>query len=81
MINFAQLYFLRNCRDLHIRRTCGSFIYLAKLIVQRLAVFSRVFRHQSGLHLALRDPRTLCDVDITIAHPNLPKIAHLPKKD
>ena len=27
----------------------------------------------AGLHLALRDPRTLGDVDFTIAHPNLPK--------
>ena len=35
----------------------------------------------TGLHLALRDPRTLGDVDFTIAHPNLPKIVHLPKKD
>ena len=26
-----------------------------------------------GLHLALSDPRTLGDVDFTIAHPNLPK--------
>ena len=34
----------------------------------------------SGLHLALSDPRTLGDVDFTIAHPNLPKIVHLPKK-
>ena len=28
-----------------------------------------------GLHLALSDPRTLGDVDFTIAHPNLPKIS------
>ena len=35
----------------------------------------------SGLHLDLRDPRTLGDVYFTIAHPNLPKIVHLPKKD
>ena len=35
----------------------------------------------SGLHLALRDPCTLGDVDFTIAHPNLQKIVHLPKKD
>ena len=34
-----------------------------------------------GLHLARRDPRTLGDVDFTIAHLNLPKIVHLPKKD
>ena len=34
-----------------------------------------------GLHLALRDPRTLGDVDFTIANPNLPKIVHLTKKD
>ena len=34
----------------------------------------------SGLHLALRDPRTLGDVDFTIAHPNLPKIVHLTKR-
>ena len=35
---------------------------------------------ETGLHLALRDPRTLGDVDFTIAHPNLPKIVHLTKK-
>ena len=35
----------------------------------------------TGLHLALSDPRTLGDVDFTIAHPNLPKIVHLPKND
>ena len=36
---------------------------------------------RSGLHLALRDLRTLGDVDFTIAHSNLPKIVHLPRKD